>query len=511
MNHSTLALLAITTIGAFSGTAAGTAASAAPTAAESALTIYNDNFAVVRDTIPLNLTAGVNHVSFTGITSQVEPDSVILRDPAGKRTIEILEQNYRGDTVSQGLLLSLNEGKTIDFQVPGTNGGPPTIVQGTIVRSGYLAAVPDNQYGYSPYNPNQSANTPLIQVNGKLQFGLPGTPLFPALTEDSILPPTLEWTLDTDKAGPLDAELAYVTEGINWKAAYNVVAPSTGSTLDMTAWVTMENQSGKEFDNAKIKLMAGDVNKIKQNAYGQYAVSGGLSLATDALIPNMATQKSLDDYHLYSLPNQTTLRNHETKQVEFLHSDHIASQEIYVYDGLKLDPNRYNGWNYDNIRSQSDYGTQSNTKVAIERKFVNSQANGLGVPMPAGRVRFYRRDDDGQLEFLGEDNIGHTPQNETVKIVTGSAFDIIGNRTQVSYLVDNGRQMLDESFSITLNNDKSTPAAVTVIEHLYREKNWTITTHSDPFDKTDAHTIEFKVQIPANGVKTVTYSAHYTW
>jgi len=375
-----------------------------------------------------------------------------------------------------------------------------------------LSLAPDYN-PYNGYNTNRPSNTPLIEVNGKLEFDLPGTPLFPAFTDDSILSPTLEWTLYTDKPGLLNAELAYITEGITWDAAYNVIASKTGSNLDLTAWVTMDNESGKEFDDARIKLMAGDVNKIKTNRDGAYGEGGavyGLQ-DNDAIISTRATEKALDEYHLYTLPNATTLRNHETKQVQFLQAGNIASQEVYVYDGLKLDQNQYNGWGYNNIRNQSDYGTESNTKIAIEREFVNSKVNGLGVPLPAGRVRFYRRDDDGQLEFIGEDNIGHTPPDETVKIVTGSAFDIVGNRTQESYSIGNNNTMLDESFLITLNNHKDTAVTVNVVEHLYREKNWTISVHSDPFDKLDAHTIQFKVQVPPNGEKTVTYSAHYSW
>ena len=474
------------------------------------LTIYNENFAVVRDTIPLDLKSGSNKISYTGITSQLEPDSVILRDPTGKRTLSILEQNYRGDTVSQGLLLSLNEGKTIDFQVAGVNGAPPTIVQGKIIRSGYKpGAQPYNPYGY---NPNQPDSTPLVEVDGKLQFGLPGTPLFPALADDSILNPTLEWTIYSDKDGPLDAELAYITEGITWNAAYDVVAPVEGSTLDLTAWVTIDNESGKEFDDAKIKLMAGDVNKIKPNQYhGGYDGITADSTDNSLLTTGLATQQALDEYHLYTLPNSTTLRNRETKQVEFQHAGNIASKELYVYDGVKIDPNQYGNWGYDNIRNSSHYGTQSNTKVSIERDFVNSVANGLGVPLPAGRVRFYRRDSDGLLEFIGENDIDHTPQDETVRIVTGNAFDIIGSRTQTNYSIDNGRTEADNSFSIVVTNHKNTPVNVTIVEHLYRSETWTIPASSDPFIKKDSSTINFNVSVPADASKTVTYTAHYMW
>ena len=472
------------------------------------LIVYNENFAVVRDTILLNLVSGINHITYTGITSKVEPDSVILLDSVGKRTLQILEQNYRSDTVSEGLLLSLNEGKTIDFQKIDLN-GVTTLIEGKIIRSGYR---PGEQQ-YNPYNNGygQQDNSPLIEVDGKLQFGLPGTPLFPELSSDSILTPTLDWTIYADKSGALDAELDYITGGLTWNAAYNVVAPAKGSNLDITAWVTIDNESGTKFDNARIKLMAGDVNKIQPQSGGRLASDDMDKVADYPAQITFAKQQALDEYHLYTLPNATTLQNHETKQVLFLHATGVQSKELYVYDGLNLDPNQYNGWSYENIKSESAYGTNSTTKVAIERDFVNSASNGLGVPLPAGRVRFYRRDNDGQLEFIGEANIDHTPQDETVKVVTGDAFDIVGSRTRTNYSIDNDNNDLDESFSIVVTNHKQTPVEVAVREHLYREATWTIRTNSDSYNKIDSNTIEFPVTVPVGGSKTVTYTAHYAW
>ncbi len=514
MNTKTIAVSTLAMIGLLSSLNSAVCAPTASTDSNSgaALTIYNENFAVVRDTIPLDLKAGTNQITYTGITSKLEPDSVILNDPTGRRTLSILEQNYRGDTVNQGMLLALNEGKTIDFQVPGVNGAPPTIIEGTIIRSGYRPTdINNNPYYYNQYvNQNQFDSTPLVDVDGKLQFSLPGTPLFPSLADDSILKPTLDWSIYSDKAGAFDAELAYITDGITWESAYNVVAPETGSDLDLTAWVTIKNESGKEFDNAHIKLMAGDVNKVQPNngGYSNFSI-GGPAMAKS--INGLATEQALDEYHLYTLPNPTSLQNNETKQVEFLHAGKVASQELYIYDGLQMDPNQYNGWNYSNIRNTTEYGTQSNKKITIERDFVNSQANGLGVPLPAGKVRFYRRDSDGQLEFVGENTIDHTPKDETVKIVTGNAFDVVGSRTQINYSIDNAHDTAEESFSIALTNHKSTPIDITVVEHLYRAETWTIADSSDPYVKKDSNTINFLVNVPAGATKTVTYRVHYTW
>ncbi len=478
-----------------------------------ALTIYNQNFAVVRDTVPLDLKEGVNDVSFADTTAHLEPDSVILRDPAGKLKLQILEQNYRNDPVSQELLLSLFEGKTIDFLVKATD-KPDRTVQGKIIRSGYVAHSQEamQRYGQQYYQAQAvmvSSSQPVIEVDGKIQFGLPGQPIFPSLGDDTILKPALSWKLNTDAPGKLDAELAYITGGMSWEADYNVIAPEDGDLIDVVGWVTMDNQSGKTFNNAKIKLMAGDVNKI-QNQNGAYPVAR-MAMAMDAAQAQPAvTEKAFDEYHLYTLPRATTLRDGETKQVEFIHASGVKSEKVYVYDGLKVDWNQYGGWNMRNIRENQEFGTESNTKVAVMREFKNSEENHLGMPLPKGRVRFYKQD-DRQLEFTGENVIDHTPKDELVKIYTGNAFDLVGERKRTSFKVDNGNAWADESFEIKLRNHKKEPVEIRVVEHLYRWTNWEISANTNPFEKTNAQEIKFRVPLKPDEEKIVTYKVHYSW
>ena len=480
------------------------------------LTIYNQNFAVVRQELPLQLKSGVNSVRVTDITMHLEPDSVILRDTAGKQPIQVLEQNYRADPISEPLLLSLFEGKTVDFLVQREN--KQEVVRGRIIRSGY---VPHNlmamrQYGPQYYQAQMAyaqsgSEQPIIELEGKIRFGLPGTPLFPALADDTVLKPTLQWLLSTEKPGPLRAEFSYVTGGLTWEADYNIVAPETGNAVDIVGWVTMDNQSGKSFQNARIKLMAGDVNKIHPgqefDRVQGYASAGTVN--TEMIPP--VTERTFDEYHLYTLARSTTLDDRETKQVEFIRAANVATTQIYVYDGLKLDRNRYTGWNWENIRNDFSYGTESNPKIWVMREFNNSEANHLGMPLPKGRVRFYRRSNDGQVEFTGENVIDHTPRDEKVRVYTGNAFDLTGERRRTDYRLDTNRQRLDESFEIKVRNHKKEAADVRIVEHLYRWVTWDITEKSDPYRKTDSKTIEFLVTVPPDGEKTITYTAHYTW
>jgi hypothetical protein len=480
------------------------------------LTIYNQNFAVVRQDLPLDLKAGVNSVRVTDITMHLEPDSVILRDPTGKQQIQVLEQNYRADPVSQELLLSLFEGKTIDFLVPREN--KQEVVSGKIIRSGYVPhdLMAMNRYGNQYYQAQMSyaqggSQQPIIEIDGKLRFGLPGTPLFPALGDDTVLKPTLQWLLSTDKAGPLRAEFSYVSGGLTWQADYNIVAPEKGDAVDVVGWVTMDNQSGRDFQNARIKLMAGDVNKIQPaQMYDRVQMMSSAGVAGGIMTPAV-TERTFDEYHLYNLARSTTLHDRETKQVEFIHASEVSTKQIYVYDGLKLDPNRYNGWNWENIRNDFSYGTESNPKIWVMREFNNSEANHLGMPLPKGRVRFYRRNDDGQIEFTGENVIDHTPRDEKVRVYTGNAFDLTGERRRTDYRLETNRQMVDESFEIKVRNHKKQPVDVRVVEHLYRWVTWDISAKSDPYRKMDSKTIEFPVTIPPDGEKTITYTAHYTW
>jgi hypothetical protein len=483
-------------------------------AADPALTIYNQDFAVVRETLPLDLQAGSNTIRFSGATAHLEPDSVILRDPTGKHALVILEQNYRADPVSQELLLNLYEGKTIEFMVRSQDGSTRT-VSGKIVRSGYVPHAQGMQR-YGPQYQNSQmlmagggAGQPIIEVDGKLQFTLPGQPVFPTLGDDTILKPMLDWIIHSEAAAKFDAELSYVTGGMTWNADYNVVAPETGDTLDLVGWVTLDNQSGKQFDHAHIKLMAGDVNKMQEQR--PMAMARAMTVDGAVQMDTQVTERAFEDYHLYSLPLPTTLHDRETKQVEFLRGSGISSKRLYVYDGLKVNRNQFN--NYQDVRQQAQYGTDSNPHVWIMREFVNSEANHLGVPLPKGRVRFYRRDQDGQLEFTGENEIDHTAKDETIRVYTGNAFDIAGSRKQTHYQMQgpypNG--WADESFEIKVRNHKKEPVTVRVVEHLYRWHNWVITQESDSHHQTDSRTMEYELKLEPDQEKTVTYTVHYTW
>ncbi len=300
---------------------------------------------------------------------------------------------------------------------------------------------------------------------------------------------------------------------MSWQADYNLVVSDKSNAktdiLDMIGWITMQNHSGKTFENANIKLLAGDVSKIQSpNVAGRMYAAAKMA-ADEAAAPPVVREKSFDEFHLYTLQRPTTLRDEQTKQVEFVRATDIHAQRLYVYDGA--DTGAYGYYNLEQIRQEPNYGTASNPKIWVMEEFKNSDTNHLGIALPKGKLRFYRRDTDGHLEFIGENTIDHTPKDETIRIYTGNAFDVVGERKRTNYQVDVHQHWMDESFEIHVRNHKKEAVNVRVVEHLYRWTNWKLTAQSHEWRKKDAQTIEFPVTIAPNGEQVITYTVHYSW
>ncbi|MFQ3226563.1 MAG: hypothetical protein ACI8Z5_002837 [Lentimonas sp.] len=464
--------------------------------AQPAITVYNENFGVVRDTVSLDLKAGLSDVTYSGVTAQLEPESVILRDPTGKVALSVVEQSYRGDPVDQTRLLQMFEGQTIRFLK--VVDGKEVIESGKIIRAPSIITTKD-QYGRQ----QQKALEPIVEVDGELQTRLPGVPLFPSLGDDSVLQPTLSWKLHANKDATVDAQLSYLTNGMSWKADYNLVLPEKGDEVTLTGWVSVENNTGKTFEDAKIKLIAGDVNKVEPPQPQRREKVYAMAMADSAAAPKVE-EKKFDEFHMYTLPLATTLRDRETKQVEFVRAENVVTKKLYVYEGFKA---RYHG----GLNANQNYGKNSQPDVAIYRELENNDANGLAVPLPAGRMRFYRMDDDGQLEFTGENTIDHTPKNETIRVYLGNAFDLVGERKRTEFYKHPSRDLIRETFEVEIRNRSEETVTVKIVEPLFRWSNWEILQPSHEFEKTDSQTIEFPVAVETDGTQIVTYTVEYTW
>jgi hypothetical protein len=487
---------------------------AAPVLAQTQLTVYNRDFATVKETRTLDLKEGENEVRVSDITAHLEPDSVILRDLKDPAALRILEQNYESDPLSEGLLLRKSEGKVLDFEITVPQTGEKKTVKGKVLRSGYVPHTSAFQrYGqqYAQrqmlYSQPQGGGQPIVEVDGKIQFGLPGKAIFEALDPLAFLKPTLLWRLWTREAGRREVEFSYLTGGMRWEASYNAVAPEKGDTFDLIGWVTLENMSGKDFENASVKLIAGDVARARPEGE-PVAAYGGLERSAAMAAPAV-TERAFEEYHLYTLARPTTLLDREIKQVEFVRASGVPASRLYVYDGFRMD--QYRGWDLSSIRTRPDYGTQSHPKVWVMLEFRNSEKSRLGMPLPKGSVKIYRRDVDGRNEFVGEDTIDHTPRDETVRLYTGNAFDLVGERRQTNFRLDTNNHWADESFEIRIRNHKKEVVEVRVVEHLYRWLQWEVKTKSTGFATTDARTIEFRPRVPADGEAVITYTVHYSW
>ena len=492
-----------------------TLVAASPVLAQTQLTIYNQNFATVKETRVLDLHRGENEVRVTDITAHLEPDSVVLRDLKDPDTIRILEQNYESDPLSEGLLLRKHEGKMLDFEVTNPQTGEKKIVKGRILRSGYVPhASVFRRYGQqyaarqTLYSQPQGGGQPIVEVDGKIGFGLPGKPIFDALDPQAFLKPTLLWNLWAAAPGKHDVEFSYLSGGMRWEATYNAIAPEKGDTFELIGWITLENMSGKDFERASVKLMAGDVGRARpeEERYREY---GALESRAD-IVPPAVTERAFEEYHLYTLPRPTTVRDREIKQVEFVRAVRVPAQRIYLYDGFQPDP-RVRGWDPHSIRTRPEYGTQSNPKVWVMLEFRNSEPSNLGIPLPKGTVKLYRRDVDDRNEFIGEDTIDHTPKDETVRLYTGNAFDLVGERRQTNFRLDTNNHWAEETFEIKVRNHKKEPVEIRVVEHMYRWVQWELKAESMPSRKSDARTIEFRPKVKAGGEAVINYTVRYSW
>ena len=286
--------------------------------AEASLTIHSTGSAHVRETVPVELRPGTQRLEFSEATAQVEPDSILLRDPTGQADFRILEQSYRNEPLSQALLLGLFEGKTLDF-LRREPGKPDRVVVGKVVRGGLMAG--------------GGIVEPIIEVDGKLQFSLPGDPLFPAGEHE--LKPTIRWMLESHFSGTLQAELAYLSGGFSWEASYNLVEQAGGDGVNLTAWVSVRNESGRTFENAKIKVLAGDLRRVPSGFQPRIGGVRAMAapMASNGLIASPGiSEESVADYHLYSVLQPVTLRNQETKQVELLRASGVKAERVYVLE-----------------------------------------------------------------------------------------------------------------------------------------------------------------------------------
>jgi hypothetical protein len=318
--------------------------------------------------------------------------------------------------------------------------------------------------------------------------------------------PTLLWNLQSAAGGKHQVRLGYQTSGLTWRSDYNITLDTANTKADLSAWVTLLNVCGRAFENAKLKLIAGDVQRVHPRFRG--AVGAPVAMVMDkAASPEGFQEKAFGEYHLYTLPRAVNIPQNASQQIALFPSvSGIPVEKLLVYEGAAMEWG--GGGQPIDVREFGQFGS---SKVDVYVRLKNDKASNLGMPLPAGKMRVFQRDEaDGSLEFIGEDVIGHTPRDEKVLIRLGSAFDVVGERKQTDFRVDRARRQINESFTIEIRNRKDAPVTVLVRERLYRWSNWKVSTQAR-YEKVNAGTIEFPVDVAPNAVQTISYSVEYTW
>ena len=442
-------------------------------------------YALVRQDRDVQLTTGRSSLRFTEVAGLIDPTTVNFAVPANPG-VHVLEQNFQYDLVSTPKLLLryLDRPITVERNV----GNETATVTGTLLSAAdglVLRGTDGTVYALNGYSAVK----------------------FPELPGGLITQPTLVWELDSPVAGTQRARVTYQTGGITWWADYNAVYSegrnAGAGQLDLSAWVSIINQSGATYKDAHLKLVAGDVNRVQP-----VPQRANMEMIEVTAVRKSAgfVEKPFDEFHLYTLGRVTTLPNNSTKQLElFPSARQIPARRLLIYDPLGTP-------SFEGPYTERDPGFAGDTKVATYLEFRNDAASGLGVPLPAGRVRVARLDSaDGSPEFIGEDAIDHTPKDSTVKLKLGNAFDVTGQRRQADYKVDTRARWMEEEIEITLRNHKSQPVEVQVREPLYRWSNWQLTSSSPQFHKDSAQLIHFDVTVPKDGTAVVRYRVHYSW
>ncbi len=451
-----------------------------------ALTIYNQDFGVVRERRKVNVEEKLGTIRFSDVAAQIDGTSVSfksLTDPDAT----VLEQNYEYDLVSADKLLQ----KYIDK--------PLTVLTKDGSRySGNLLSFDANQLVI--HQSGDKADLVMVQRGDNVK-----DIEFSALPDGLISKPTLVWKLETEKPGDQLIEVAYQTGGINWQSDYNTVLNGDDTKLDLSGWVTINNQSGATYKDAKLKLIAGDVRKVQPQAVAMAGFAGARAKA--AIDESGFAEKAFFEYHLYTLGRPATVADNQTKQIELLRTADVPVKKVFLYEGAP----QYR-W-YGGLITDAGYGSEEgNKKVNVIIELKNSKENHMGMALPKGKVRLYKRDPaDNSLEFIGEDQIDHTPKDETVRLHIGDAFDIVGERKRTDFHVDVGGHVMIESFEIRVRNHKDVPVEVLVKEPLYRWNNWEITQSSQKYDKYDSSTIHFHANVDKDAEQVITYTVRYTW
>jgi hypothetical protein len=435
------------------------------------ITVYNSNLGLVRETRRLTLPQGRIALRFADVTAQIRPETVHLASLTAPASLRILEQNYQYDLLNPAKLLDKFVGREI-----------------TLVLRRYQ----NNTESFEPVQATLLSNNggQVWRINGQIVINPSNISemRFPDLPKNLVATPTLVWDVENREAGTQTVEASYLTNGINWRSDYVLLVNADDTKGDLQGWVTLTNSSGATFEDARLQLVAGDVNRVSEE---RNAALGFAMARKSAESEQQFQEQGFFEYHLYTLQRPTSIRDNETKQVSLLEAAGFDVRKEFVLNGQRY---YYTGYN--------NPGQPIKEKVGVYMQFRNAQQNKLGMPLPAGTIRLYKKDDKGNQQFIGEDKIDHTPKDEDVRVKVGDAFDIVAERKQTDYKVI-ARNVYEYAYEIKIRNHKDGPVTVVVNEPIGGD--WEMVSSTFEAKKSAAFAAQFNVPVAKDGEATLSY------
>lgn len=437
-----------------------------------AVTIYNENLALVKDQRKIALGSGETALAFRDVSAGMRPETALLRSLTSPGKLSVIEQNFDFDLLTPGKLLEKYVGKTVSVIRTNPATGNDTTEQALVL----------------------SANEGVVlKIGNRIETGMPGRIVYPDVPANLRDRPTLVMSLHNGGAAQQEVELSYLTGGLAWKADYVAELNAADDKLDLSGWVTLTNTSGATYRNAKLQLVAGDVNRVQDEM--RYAVRREKSMLAMAAPAASMAEESLMEYHLYTLDRPTTIAENQTKQVALLTAAGVPARKELLLRGA----NYYYGSSY------GDLGQKM--KVAVFVEFDNKEASHLGMPLPKGVIRVYKKDGADNAQFVGEDRIDHTPKNEKVRVKLGESFDVTADKKQTDFKrlpnPAKGNAMFESAFEVVLKNAKKEPVVVKVQEPI--PGDWKMLAESQKHSKAASNTALWVVTVPAESSAKLSY------
>lgn len=436
-----------------------------------AVTIYNNNLALIKDQRQVKLTSGINTLALRDVSAQIRPETALLRSLNHASGFFTLEQNFDFDVLTPQKLLEKYVGKNVSVVKVNPSNGAETIESAQVLSAN---------------------NGVVLKIGNRIETGIPGRIVYEDVPANLRDRPTLVTQINNKTAAEHVLELSYLTGGLGWKADYVAELNAKEDKIDLSGWVTLTNTSGTSYQNAKLQLVAGDIHRVPERMTRPMAMHKTLE---DMSASTSMAEESLLEYHLYTLEQNTTIAENQTKQVALLSSNNIPAHKTLLLRGADY----YYGANH------GDLGQK--LKVAVFVEFDNKEATKLGIPLPKGVMRVYKQDSQGNAQFVGEDQIDHTPKNETVRLKLGDAFDVTADKKQVDFKTlprpSKGNTMFESAYEIVLKNAKKEAVTVTVQEPI--PGDWKLLKESQLSQKTSSNTATWHIKIPAESKATLSY------